>query len=41
VRDEMASATRRKFLEITATVAGYFAARPDRAHGRRPDADES
>jgi MinD-like ATPase involved in chromosome partitioning or flagellar assembly len=41
VRHEMASATRRKFLEITATVAGYFAARPYRAHGRRRDVDES
>ena len=41
VRHEMASATRRRFLEITATVAGYFAARPYRAHGRRPGADES
>ena len=30
VNGEMATATRRKFLEITATVAGYFAARPDR-----------
>jgi MinD-like ATPase involved in chromosome partitioning or flagellar assembly len=41
VRHEMASATRRKFLEITATVAGYFAARPYRTHGRRRDVDES
>jgi MinD-like ATPase involved in chromosome partitioning or flagellar assembly len=41
VRHEMASATRRKFLEITATVAGYFEARPDRARGRRQDAEES
>jgi MinD-like ATPase involved in chromosome partitioning or flagellar assembly len=41
VRHEMASATRRQFLQITATVAGYFEARPDRARGRRPDADES
>lgn len=30
VAREMAPATRRKFLEITATIAGYFAARPDR-----------
>lgn len=28
VDHEMAPATRRKFLEITATIAGYFAARP-------------
>lgn len=28
VGHEMAPATRRKFLEITATIAGYFAARP-------------
>lgn len=34
VTREMASATRRKFLEVTATIAGYFAARP---HDRRPD----
>jgi MinD-like ATPase involved in chromosome partitioning or flagellar assembly len=30
VDGEMAAATRRKFLEITATIAGYFAARADR-----------
>src|SRR6202012_1560830 len=30
VDGEMAAATRRKFLEITAPVAGYFAARADR-----------
>ena len=29
VNGEMAAATRRKFLQITATIAGYFAARPD------------
>ncbi|WP_197504041.1 MinD/ParA family protein [Mycobacterium sp. 852002-30065_SCH5024008] len=29
VSREMASATRRKFLEVTATIAGYFAARHD------------
>jgi MinD-like ATPase involved in chromosome partitioning or flagellar assembly len=34
VRGEMSPATRRKFLQITATVAGYFAARPDRAPSR-------
>jgi MinD-like ATPase involved in chromosome partitioning or flagellar assembly len=28
VYHEMAPATRRKFLEVTATIAGYFAARP-------------
>ncbi|OBF02113.1 ATPase [Mycobacterium sp. ACS4054] len=33
VSREMAPPTRRKFLEITATIAGYFAARPD---DRRP-----
>ncbi|WP_369829413.1 MinD/ParA family protein [Mycobacterium sp. E2462] len=32
---EMAPATRRKFLEVAATVAGYFAGRPDRAPGGR------
>ena len=37
----MASATRRKFLQVTATVAGYFEARPDRARDRGPGADES
>jgi MinD-like ATPase involved in chromosome partitioning or flagellar assembly len=31
VNGEMAPATRHKFLEITATIAGYFAARSDRA----------
>ncbi|BBZ46768.1 MinD/ParA family ATP-binding protein [Mycobacterium parmense] len=36
VSREMAPATRRKFLQVTATVAGYFAARPHRARGRRP-----
>ncbi len=30
---EMAPATRRRFLQVTATVAGYFAARPDRSSG--------
>lgn len=29
VSGEMASATRRKFLEVTATIAGYFATRPN------------
>ena len=41
VSHEMASATRRRFLQVTATVAGYFEARPDRARDRRPEADES
>src|SRR5205085_4526621 len=36
VSGEMAPATRRKFLQITATVAGYFAARSERAGSRRP-----
>lgn len=36
VSHEMAPATRRKFLEITATIAGYFAARPDGAKDHRP-----
>jgi len=31
VNNEMSPATRRKFLEITATIAGYFAAQPERA----------
>jgi MinD-like ATPase involved in chromosome partitioning or flagellar assembly len=34
VRREMAPATRRRFLEIAATVAGYFASRPDGASDR-------
>jgi MinD-like ATPase involved in chromosome partitioning or flagellar assembly len=34
VRHEMAPATRRKFLEVAATVAGYFASRPDGAPAR-------
>jgi MinD-like ATPase involved in chromosome partitioning or flagellar assembly len=29
VNNEMAPATRRRFLQITATIAGYFASRPD------------
>jgi len=36
VAREMAPATRRKFLEITATIAGYFAARPHRPGERGP-----
>ncbi len=31
VNHEMSSATRRKFLEVTATIAGYFAAQPERS----------
>ncbi|WP_083700532.1 MinD/ParA family protein [Mycobacterium sp. IS-836] len=41
VSHQMATATRRKFLQIAATVAGYFAARPERPRDRRRDADES
>jgi MinD-like ATPase involved in chromosome partitioning or flagellar assembly len=33
VSREMASATRRKFLEVTATIANYFAARHDEQRG--------
>jgi MinD-like ATPase involved in chromosome partitioning or flagellar assembly len=28
VRQELARATRRRFMQLTATVTGYFAARP-------------
>jgi MinD-like ATPase involved in chromosome partitioning or flagellar assembly len=38
VSGEMAPATRRKFLQITATVAGHFAARPERPVTPRPPA---
>jgi len=31
VNSEMSHATRRKFLEVTASIAGYFAAQPERA----------
>lgn len=41
VSHEMGTATRRKFLEVTATVAGYFETRPDRARDRHPEADET
>ncbi|WP_425320605.1 MinD/ParA family ATP-binding protein, partial [Mycobacterium alsense] len=34
VDGDMAPATRRKFLEVTAAVAGFFAARPDPHQGR-------
>lgn len=36
VGHEMAPATRRKFLEITATIAGYFAARSNGVGSQRP-----
>ncbi|MGN6337688.1 MinD/ParA family ATP-binding protein [Mycobacterium sp.] len=36
VGHEMAPATRRKFLEITATIAGYFAARSNGVGNQRP-----
>jgi len=35
VSHEMAAPTRLKFLQVTAMVAGYFAARPDRGHNRQ------
>ncbi len=41
VSREMAPATRRKFLQVTATVAGFFAARPDRVRDRRPRDDRN
>ena len=41
VGHQMAPATRRQFLQVTATVAGYFEARPGRSRDRRPAADES
>ncbi len=41
VNHEKARATRRKFLQITATIAGYFAARADRARNRRAADDRS
>jgi MinD-like ATPase involved in chromosome partitioning or flagellar assembly len=34
VNHEMAPATRRKFLEVTAAIAGYFASQPDGARDR-------
>jgi MinD-like ATPase involved in chromosome partitioning or flagellar assembly len=36
VDNEMAPATRRRFLQITATIAGYFASRPDDMRNRPP-----
>lgn len=41
VNDEMARATRRKFLEVTATIVGYFAARPDRSGERVPKGQQN
>lgn len=35
VRNEMAATTRRKFLQIAATVAGFFASQPDTKRQRR------
>jgi MinD-like ATPase involved in chromosome partitioning or flagellar assembly len=40
VNREMSPATRRRFLQVTATIAGYFAARPDRVATRRQGGDE-
>ena len=39
VDGEMAPATRRRFLQITATIAGYFAARSDRGRNRPAGGD--
>ena len=39
VDGEMALATRRRFLQITATIAGYFAARSDRGRNRPAGGD--
>jgi MinD-like ATPase involved in chromosome partitioning or flagellar assembly len=36
VNNEMAPATRRRFLQITATIAGYFGSRPDDRRNRPP-----
>ena len=41
VSNEMAPATRRKFLEVTATITGYFAAQPERGRDRRSGDDKS
>jgi MinD-like ATPase involved in chromosome partitioning or flagellar assembly len=41
VNREMSPATRRGFLQVAATVAGYFAARSDRARVRRHGGDQS
>nr|WP_179961484.1 MinD/ParA family protein [Mycobacterium shinjukuense] len=39
VSHEMAPATRLKFLQVAAMIAGYFAARPDGTRNRQPDDD--
>ena len=36
VNNEMAPATRRRFLQVAATITGYFAARPDDWRNRQP-----
>ncbi|ORW29504.1 MinD/ParA family ATP-binding protein, partial [Mycobacterium palustre] len=41
VTRELAPSTRRSFLQVTATVAGYFAARPHRAPARQPGGDHT
>jgi MinD-like ATPase involved in chromosome partitioning or flagellar assembly len=41
INGEMAPATRRKFLQVTAMIANYFAARSDRPASRRPGGDEA
>ncbi len=41
VSHEMAGATRRKLLQATAMIAGYFGASPDRGRDFRPGADKS
>jgi MinD-like ATPase involved in chromosome partitioning or flagellar assembly len=37
VQSELARPTRRKFLQITAVIAGFFAARPETPPDRRTD----
>jgi MinD-like ATPase involved in chromosome partitioning or flagellar assembly len=37
VQSELGRPTRRKFLQITAVIAGFFAARPDTPPDRRTD----
>ncbi|WP_445162896.1 MinD/ParA family ATP-binding protein [Mycobacterium sp. Dal123C01] len=41
VSHEMAGATRRKFLQATAMISGYFAASPDRTRNSRPADDRT
>jgi hypothetical protein len=41
VSREMSPATRRRLLQVTAMVAGYFSARSDRARVRRHGGDQS